>query len=68
MNLGNQVMRRSLNSNLVAQQVDRLVIWAVLGHTSEQMTARYHHASATDKAAAVAKVTVRRRPDDDAVG
>lgn len=51
--VGPQVLRRSMNSNLVRQQVDRLTLRAIMGHTTEQMTARYYGASADDKKAAV---------------
>lgn len=57
--VGNQVLRRSLNSNLVAQQVDRLVIRSIVGHTTEQMTARYFGASDKQKSDAVALLQVR---------
>ncbi len=51
--VGPQVLRRSMNSNLVRQQVDRLTLRAIMGHTTEQMTARYYGVSADDKKAAV---------------
>lgn len=36
-----QVLRRTLNTLLLAQGADRLVIRSQMGHTSEQMTKRY---------------------------
>lgn len=62
--VGNQVLRRSLNSNLVQSHVDRLVIRSIVGHTTEQMTARYFGANPADKQAAVAHLPIRRRPGD----
>jgi len=63
-NLGSQVLRRSLNSNLVQAQVDRLVIRSIVGHTTEEMTARYFGARPEDKRAAVAILPIRRRSGD----
>ncbi len=51
--IGPQVLRRSMNTNLVRQNVDRLTLRAIMGHTSEQMTGRYYGASEGDKMAAV---------------
>ena len=39
--VGSQVLRRSLNTNLVMAGVDRITTRAILGHTSEAMTQRY---------------------------
>ena len=36
-----QVLRRSLNTNLLALGIDPITIQAILGHTSDKMTARY---------------------------
>ncbi len=58
-NLGAQVLRRSMNSNLLRQSVERLTIRSIMGHTSEQMTARYYGAGKEEKMAAV--LTFRRR-------
>lgn len=65
LNLGNQVLRRSMNSNLVDAGVDRLVIRANMGHTTEKMTARYYNAKPADKQAAVAILPIRRRRKDE---
>ena len=62
LNLGAQVLRRSLNTNLVQAQVDRLTVRAILGHSSEQMTQRYYGVAQSDKADALAKV-VRIGPE-----
>ena len=56
--LGPQVLRRSMNSNLVRQAVDRLTVRAILGHTTEAMTARYYGVSEGDKQAAVRLLSV----------
>lgn len=48
-----QVLRRTVNSLLVDSGVERLVIRAILGHTTDQMTAHYYHAPAAAKLAAV---------------
>lgn len=60
--IGAQVLRRSMNSNLLRQTVDRLTIRSVMGHTSEQMTQRYYGAGDAEKRAAVLSLPVRRRP------
>lgn len=51
--LGAQVLRRSMNSNLLRLAVDRLTIRSIMGHTTEQMTQRYFGASDADKRGAV---------------
>ncbi len=61
LNLGAQVLRRSLNSNLLRQSVDRLTIRAIMGHTSEQMTAQYYGAGESEKMTAVMHMPVRRK-------
>ena len=61
LNLGAQVLRRSLNSNLLRQSVDRLTIRAIMGHTSEQMTAQYYGAGESEKMTAVLHMPVRRK-------
>ncbi len=58
LNLGAQVLRRSMNSNLLRQAVDRLTIRSIMGHTTEQMTARYYGAGDSEKMAAVLKLSV----------
>jgi len=56
--IGAQVLRRSMNSNLLRQAVDRLTIRSIMGHTTEQMTERYYGASSADKQAAVLRLPV----------
>jgi len=36
-----QVLRRTLNTLMLSAQVDRITLRAIMGHTSEAMTARY---------------------------
>jgi integrase len=61
LNLGSQVLRRSVNSNLVREGVDRLVIRSIVGHTSEQMTARYFGVNEAEKHAAVRRIQGGRK-------
>ncbi len=61
-NLGAQVLRRSLNSNLLRQQVDRLTIRSIMGHTTEEMTARYYGAGPAEKMAAVLALPTKPKP------
>ena len=56
-----QVLRRTVYSLLVDGGVERLVIRAILGHMSEQMTAHYYHAPAEAKLAAVTHLERVRR-------
>jgi len=56
--IGAQVLRRSMNSNLLRQAVDRLTIRSIMGHTTEQMTERYYGASSADKQAAVLRLPI----------
>lgn len=49
-----QVLRRTLNTLLVAAGVDRIVIRANMGHSSEEMTERYAGVPLAQKAAALA--------------
>lgn len=51
-----QVLRRTLNTLLVVQGEDRLVIRAQMGHTSEQMTKRYAGIRAESKITAIRAV------------
>ncbi len=51
--VGPQVLRRSLNTQLVLAGVDRITTRAIMGHTSEEMTARYSGVSQAAKANAV---------------
>jgi len=60
--VGSQVLRRSLNTQLVMAGVDRITTRAILGHTSEAMTQRYAGISPEAKAEAVDKVKPRSRP------
>lgn len=39
--IGPQVMRRSLNTMMLAEGVDRITLRSIMGHTSEPMTERY---------------------------
>jgi len=39
--LGCQVIRRSVNTNALEVGADRITIWSIIGHNSEQMTRRY---------------------------
>lgn len=48
-----RVLRRTVNTLLVNAGVDRLVIRAILGHSSEAMTSTYYHAPNAEKVAAV---------------
>lgn len=61
LNLGSQVLRRSMNSNLVREGVDRLTLRAIMGHTSEQMTARYMGSTDGEKRAAVVRLPGGRK-------
>lgn len=62
-------LRRSFN-NLARQWSDRIVLRAMMGHCSEEMTERYSGAHPAEKAAAVGRLMVatgmRDGPDDDA--
>lgn len=51
-----QVLRRTFNTLLVQAGVDRIVLRAQMGHTSEQMTARYSGISTEAKKVAVQSV------------
>lgn len=51
-----QVLRRTANTLLVGAGVDRLVVRAIIGHTTEAMTAHYYGAPDTEKAHAVARL------------
>ncbi|MSQ82978.1 MAG: hypothetical protein EXR77_08700 [Myxococcales bacterium] len=59
--IGPQVRRRSMNSNLLRRAVDRLTVRAIMGHTTEEMTARYYGVSEGDKKAAVLSFPVKLR-------
>ncbi len=63
--LGPQVMRRSLNTNLVHAGVDRLTIRNMIGHTSEQMTGVYYGASETEKMSALMKLPIKATDEAD---
>jgi len=47
-----QVLRRTANTLLVSSGVDRLVVRAIIGHTTEAMTAHYYGAPEAAKASA----------------
>ncbi len=51
-----QVLRRSLNTLMVAQGVDRITLRAIMGHTTEAMTQRYAGIGDAAKADALARV------------
>ncbi len=51
-----QVLRRTANTLLVDAGVDRLVIRAIMGHSSEAMTAHYYGAKPAEKMAAVTRL------------
>ncbi len=51
-----QVLRRSLNTQLLAGGVDRITLRSIMGHTSEQMTQRYAGIGDAAKAQAVALI------------
>ena len=59
--IGPQVLRRSMNSNLLRHAVDRLTVRAIMGHTTEEMTARYYGVSEGDKKAAVLSLPVKQQ-------
>ena len=56
--IGNQVLRRSFNTNMVRAGVDRIVLRSIMGHTTEALTARYYGASEADKAGAVSRLPI----------
>lgn len=51
-----RVLRRTVNTLMVGAGVDRLVIRAILGHSSEAMTATYYQAPDAEKVAAVTRI------------
>ena len=51
--VGPQVLRRTLNTALIKAGVDRVVLRSMIGHSSEQMTARYAGIALSDKKAAI---------------
>ncbi len=55
--VGNQVLRRSVNTQLVLAGVDRITTRAILGHTSEAMTQRYAGIGMDAKKDAVSRIT-----------
>ena len=55
--IGPQVMRRSLNTMMLAEGMDRMTLRSIMGHTSEPMTQR--DAGVGDDAKADALVRVR---------
>ena len=56
--IGNKVLRRSFNTNMVRAGVDRIVLRSIMGHTTEALTARYYGASEADKAGAVSRLPI----------
>ncbi len=63
--IGPQVLRRSLNTQLVLQGVDRITLRSIMGHTSEAMTARYAGISVEAKADAVRGLAVEAKSIDE---
>ncbi|MFH1531363.1 MAG: site-specific integrase [Pseudomonadota bacterium] len=51
-----QVLRRTLNTLMVRDGVDRIVLRSIMGHCSEAMTARYAGVDSKDKRDAILKV------------
>ena len=51
-----QVLRRTLNTLMVRDGVDRIVLRSIMGHCSEAMTARYAGVNSKDKRDAILKV------------
>ena len=50
---GPQVLRRTFNTLAVTAGVERIVLWSIVGHSSEAMTRRYAGVPMNDKAAVV---------------
>lgn len=48
-----QVLRRTFNSRLLEQDVDQIVLWSIVGHSSTEMTAWYSDISMSAKWQAV---------------
>lgn len=51
-----QVLRRTLNTLMIRDGVDRIVLRSIMGHCSEAMTARYAGVDSQDKREAILKV------------
>jgi integrase len=51
-----QVLRRTVNTLMLRAGVDRIVLRSVMGHVSEEMTARYAGVDHEDKRAAILKM------------
>jgi integrase len=51
-----QVLRRTLNTMMIRDGVDRIVLRAIMGHCSEAMTARYAGVNSNDKRNAIVKL------------
>jgi integrase len=51
-----QVLRRTLNTLMIRDGVDRIVLRSIMGHCSEAMTARYAGVDSKDKREAILKV------------
>ena len=54
--LGPQVLRRSLNTLMLSEGVDRITLRAIMGHTTEAMTQRYAGVGDDAKADAIVRV------------
>ncbi len=57
--IGPQVMRRSLNTMMLAEGVDRITLRAIMGHTSEPMTEQYAGIGDAAKADAIRRIRPR---------
>ncbi|MFW5966318.1 MAG: tyrosine-type recombinase/integrase [Persicimonas sp.] len=55
-NVSPQVLRRTFNTLAVEAGIDRVVLWAMFGHNSEQMTQRYAGVGMETKRAALASL------------
>jgi integrase len=54
--VGPQVLRRTMNTLLVKAGVDRIILRAMMGHTSEAMTQRYAGVDLKDKHEAISRL------------
>jgi integrase len=60
--VGPQVLRRTFNTLLLREGVDRIVLRAMMGHTSEAMTQRYAGVDLKDKHKAVLRLFPGEKP------
>jgi len=59
-----QVLRRTVNSLLVKAGVDRIILRAMMGHTSEAMTLRYSGVNLKDKQDAIRRLFPEKKEED----